>query len=284
MKRILVPTDFSIASKASLKFAVALATQSNAEIYVLHVNEVPLLVETTFGIQPLSPDAEALQKVAITANRAFDSMKKELPCDIPIIFKTINDTVVSGIREYIDENDIDLVIMSTRGTSDMDDFFVGSTAEKIVRLSPVPVMSIPKETTFEGIKNIVFPSVLDFDQDDLIVRLKELQQLFGAKLHVLLINTPEHFYSDQQAKDRLERFARHYELSNFTLNFRCHQSERGGILEFLNEAHGDMIAMATHGRTGFMHIVKGSIAEDVLNRIDQPIWTWNITKEPQPNR
>jgi nucleotide-binding universal stress UspA family protein len=279
MKRILVPTDFSLASKSSLKFAVALATRSKADIYVLHVNEVPLLVETTFGIQPLSPDAEALQKVVVTANKAFDTMKKELPCDVSISFKTINDTVVSGIREYIDENDIDLVIMSTRGTSDIDDFFVGSTAEKIVRLSPVPVMSIPKETTFEDIKNIVFPSVLDFDQDDLIVRLKELQQLLNAKLHILLINTPEHFHSDQQAKEKLERFARHYELTNFTLNFRSHQSERTGILEFLNESHGDMIAMATHGRTGFMHIIKGSIAEDVLNRIDQPIWTWNISKE-----
>ncbi|MFZ6012153.1 MAG: universal stress protein [Bacteroidota bacterium] len=279
MKRILVPTDFSAPSKASLKFAIDLASRAGAEIHVMHASEVPFLPETTFGVQPFFADDEALQKVAEAANNAFEVMRRGLPSNVPICFKSINDSVVSAIRGYIDDNDIDLVVMSTHGASDIQDFFAGSTAEKIARFASVPVISVPKQIELAKIKNIIFPSDLRLDQNDLVNDLKELQQLLQAKLHVLVINTPQNFYSDQQAKNSLEKFASHYALQNYTLNFRCHQFERGGILEFMNELGGDMIAMGTHGRTGLAHFVKGSIAESILNRIDHPIWTWKLGKK-----
>lgn len=278
MKRILVPTDFSLPSKASFRFALDLASRAEAEVFVVHMNEIPLLPETTFGIQPHPFDPDVLAKVNKAAQDAFETMRNKCPSNVHSYFTTINDYVVPGLRLYIEENNIDLVVMSTHGASDLEEFFIGSTAEKIARFSPVPVISIPQETTVDKIRNIVFPSTLELDQDDLVNDLKTLQQLVKAKLHILLINTPLHFYDDQEARKRLERFARHYDIQNFTLNFRSHHFERTGILDFVNEIHADMIAMATHGRTGLAHFLKGSIAEKVLNRIDQPIWTWNIKK------
>ena len=124
----------------------------------------------------------------------------------------------------------------------------------------------------------MFPNTLELDQEDLIQRLKELQQLLTAKLHILLINTPINFYSEEQARKMLQRFAKHYALNDFTLSFRNHQSERAGVLAFSDEIKGDMIAMATHGRTGLAHFFQGSIAESVLNRVDHPIWTYRLKK------
>ncbi|HEY0654408.1 MAG TPA: universal stress protein [Chryseosolibacter sp.] len=278
MKRILVPTDFSSPSKSSFRFALDLALRARGEVFVIHMNEIPLLPETTFGIQPHPFDPEVFAKANKAALEAFESMRKECKCEVPVYFSTINDYVVPGLRAYIDENAIDLVVMSTHGASDLQEFFMGSTAEKITRFSPVPVISIPQETAVDRIKNIVFPTTLELDQADLVKDLKALQQLLQAQLHILLINTPLNFYDDHEARQRLERFAKHYDLQNFTLNFRSHHFERTGILAFVNEIQADMIAMATHGRTGLAHFLKGSIAEKVLNRIDQPIWTWNIKK------
>ncbi len=276
MKKILVPTDFSAPSKASFKFAIDLASKANAEVHVVHMNELPLLPETTFGIQPYSLDPQVLTRAIEAANRAFENMKKEYASNVQVYFQTINDYVVPGMRVYIEDNNVDLVVMSTHGASDLEEFFIGSTAEKIARFSPVPVISIPKEIRLDTIRNIVFPTTLELDQNDLMKDLKEFQRLLNAKLHVLLINTPLHFYDDHEAHQRLERFAKYYDLHDFTLNFRNHRYERSGVLEFMNEIKGDMIAMATHGRTGFAHFFKGSIAEGVLNRIDHPIWTWNL--------
>lgn len=273
MKRILVPTDFSDPARKSFKFALDLAGNAGAEVIVVHMVELPVLPETTFGIQPPLVDPGVKEALESKATQAFERMKREYPSDVRVSFKTIHDYIVPAIRSFVSDNHIDLIVMSTHGASGLDEFFIGSKAEKIARFSPVPVIAIPREIEFSTIKNIVFPTTLEFDQEDLVSDLKELQRVCHARLHVLLISTPGNFYNSEQATKQLERFARHFDLHNFTLNFRSHQFERRGILDFMNEIKGDMVAMATHGRTGLAHFLRGSIAESVLNRIDHPIWT-----------
>lgn len=273
MKRILVPADFSDPSQKSFRFALDLAHNAGAEVIVVHMVELPVLPETTFGIQPPRMDPIMKKAVESKVTAAFERMKSAHPSDVPVTFKIIHDYIVPAIRSFVEDNRIDLIVMSTHGASGLDEFFIGSKAEKIARFSPVPVIAIPREIEFNTIKNIVFPTTLEFDQDDLVNDLKELQQLCHATLHILLISTPGNFYDNAQATKELERFAMHFNLQNFTLNFRSHQFERRGILDFMSEIKGDMVAMGTHGRTGLAHFLKGSIAESVLNRIDHPIWT-----------
>jgi nucleotide-binding universal stress UspA family protein len=55
-------------------------------------------------------------------------------------------------------------------------------------------------------------------------------------------------------------------------------SEEDGILEYAEDIDADMIAMATHGRTGFLHLLSGSIAEDVVNAAKRPVWTMKSKK------
>jgi nucleotide-binding universal stress UspA family protein len=277
MKRILVPTDFSEQSVQAFKFAVDIARAARAQLYVIHMVELPLLQETTFGIQPHPFDPELLTELEARADSAFDKIKSEVSHDVQIRFQPIHDYVVPGIRIFIAQNKIDLVVMSTHGASGLGEFFIGSTAEKIARFSTVPVISLPQSYEFSKIKNIVFPNSLTLDQDDLIVRLKEIQELTTARLHVLLVNTRVKFFDDKHAQEQLRRFVKYYDLKNYTLNVRNHQFERSGILEFMNEIKGDMLAMATHGRTGLSHFFRGSIAEAVLNRVDHPIWTYKLT-------
>lgn len=278
MKKILVPTDFSRPSIAAFRFAVALATRAGAELVVIHVIQLPFLPETTFGVQPYPVDPRLIADLERRSTEAFEQMKAKFSEGIPVTFHVIHDNVISGIGNFAERNTIDLIVLSTQGASGLDEFFIGSTAEKIARFSSVPVIAVPVETDLAAIRNIVFPNTLELDQDDLVQRLKELQRLLDAKLHIVLINTPTHFYSDKEGREKLDRFAKHYALRDYTINFRNHQSERAGVLAFSDEIKGDMIAMATHGRTGLAHFFQGSVAESVLNRVGQPIWTYKLKK------
>jgi nucleotide-binding universal stress UspA family protein len=56
-------------------------------------------------------------------------------------------------------------------------------------------------------------------------------------------------------------------------------SEDAGILEFADDIGADLIAMATHGRTGMLHLLTGSIAEDVVNHSKRPVWTLKTTPQ-----
>jgi nucleotide-binding universal stress UspA family protein len=279
MKRILVPIDFSAPSRASFTFAIDLAARAHANIYAVHMVELPLLAETTFGVQPYVLDPHLLHDAINRSNTLFDQIKKQIPTDVTVNFENVNNYVVPGILSYIDKYKIDLIVMGTRSTTGLQGFLMGSAAEKIVRFSPVPVITIPHDVTTDSIKDIVLPHTLELDQKDLITDLKALQQLLHARLHILLINTPLNFQDERQARKKLERFAGHYKLHDFTFNLRSHQSESGGILEFMDEIKGDMIAMSTNGRTGLAHFLKGSIAEAILNKIDHPIWTSRIKKK-----
>ncbi len=278
MKRILVPTDFSEPSQRSYKFALDLAEAIEGEVFVLHLIDLPLIQETTFGIQPPLMDKSLLKPFEEKAKAVFKYITKKYPTKVPVHFFPAHREIVPGILSFIDTKKIDLVVMSTHGASGFDEFFTGSTAEVVARYSPVPVLATGKKASFSKVKNIIFPNTLELNQRDLMRRVKQLQDACHAKLHVLLINTASHFHTDAEALQLLEKFAYHYNLENYTLNHRSNESEPGGIADFADEVKGDLVAMATHGRIGLARLVRGSIAESVSDLIEKPIWTLTTRK------
>jgi K+-sensing histidine kinase KdpD len=127
----------------------------------------------------------------------------------------------------------------------------------------------------------VFPNTLDTqDQEDLVMKVKALQNFFKAHLHLVWINTPLNFASDTVTSHRLEAFAKRFMLKDYTVSVFNHTDEERGILEFTNSIKGDLIAMGTHGRKGISHLVNGSLAEDVVNHNRGMVWTYSMKSVP----
>jgi nucleotide-binding universal stress UspA family protein len=72
----------------------------------------------------------------------------------------------------------------------------------------------------------------------------------------------------------MQNFANKLNLKDYTLNVFNDRTEEEGILHFASSVNADLIAMATHGRTGFAHVLVGSIAEDVVNHATRPVLTF----------
>lgn len=277
MKRILVPCDFSLPARQAYKVAIDIASNSNGEVLVMNTMAIPVLFETTFGVQPYPLDLLQSQKLEANAREAFERMKKDYPAEVPVSFFPVHDYLLSGIRDFTENRQVDLIVMGTSGSSGLEEFFIGSNTEKIVRFSKVPVIAVPGTARVsEPVRHIVFPNALEPDQIRLIGAVKQLQQFFSARLHVLYINTPDRFLNDADAYKRVEDFANQYSLQNCTVNVRNAPTETIGILHFAKEENCDLLAMATHGRKGLAHLFAGSIAESVVNKIDCPIWTFNL--------
>lgn len=85
------------------------------------------------------------------------------------------------------------------------------------------------------------------------------------------------FQPDMAAKKTLQEFAKKLHLGNYTVNVFNDYSEEEGILHFADSIEADLIAMATHGRTGFAHVMVGSIAESIANRSKRPVFKY-VTK------
>jgi nucleotide-binding universal stress UspA family protein len=275
MKTILVPTDFSPGSMQALNFALKIAQSSKAEIALVHIINQNVISESTFGLQPYYNVMEHLLEEERNASEEFDKIGGLIPPSAKVIFRTFIGEVISRITLATNDLKADLILMSTHGASDLGEFMLGSKVEKIIRDASVPLLAIPRNYSFKEIKSILFPNTLSLNQVELLKEIKELQRIFNAVLHILLINTPEKFHNDEDSTKLLRDFVDFYELENCTTSYRNNEHEREGIISFANEINADMIALGTHGRKGISHFFKGSIAEEVLNRVDQPVWIYN---------
>jgi nucleotide-binding universal stress UspA family protein len=278
MKKILVPCDFSESAVEAYLFAMNLATHSHAEVFVLKVIDLPFFYETTFGPTPQYFDLSIFKDLEEEAKNNFEKIKSKHPRKDMVSFTVLRGSVTLIINQFAGNNNIDLIVMGTRGASGLKEYWIGSNTEKVVRYSSVPVLAVRQSFDISTIKNIVFPTTLHLDQNDLINRVKELQSFFSAKIHLLLVNTPNNMLRSKDEMDLMEEFAGHYQLSDYTLNTRNDFNEQDGIINFAHEINADMIAMGTHGRRGLAHLFMGSVTEDVVNHVDCPIWTYLVRK------
>ena len=276
MKKILVPCDFSESAIQAYKFAMNLAALSHAEVLVLKVIDIPFIYETSLGSTPEYFDPGIFNDLEVDANNNFERLKTKHPRKEMVTFSTLRGAVTVTINQFAEEHKIDLIVMGTTGASGLKEYWIGSNTEKVVRYSHVPVLAIRKSFDLSKIKNIVFPTTLHLDQNDLISRVKDLQSFFSAKLHLLLVNTPNNMLRTKDEMDLMEEFAKHYKLNNYTLNTRNDFNEQDGIMNFAHETKADMIAMGTHGRRGLAHLFMGSVTEDIVNHVDCPIWTYLV--------
>lgn len=141
IKKVLVPVDFSDYSKSSLKYAVNFAKHFGAELYLIYVVE-PMVYPPDFSMGQIaipSIDVELDKRASEELNNLG---KKEIPQDIKskMIVKTGKPFV--EIIEAAAEEDIDLIIIATHGHTGIEHVLFGSTAEKVVRKAPCPVLTL----------------------------------------------------------------------------------------------------------------------------------------------
>lgn len=199
---------------------------------------------------------------------------------VKVEFKFELGPISQTILDYINTEKVDLVIMGSHGASGLKELFIGLNAEKIVRRSSAPVLVV--KNYFNGnVTNIVFPNTLETErQEDLVMKVKALQALFKATLHIVYINTPLNFTSDRVTLARLQAFASRFMIKDYTVNVFNHQDEEEGINLFARKVNAELIAMGTHSRKGIAHLVNGSLAEDVTNHADSLVWTYTLKNKP----
>lgn len=279
MKKILVPFDFSKPAVSAFKFAMDFAERSSGKIRLVYVIELPVLHDTLL-MPTLNFEKELLKELREKAAKRFEKITRKYGREtVNISWDVLFGTPSKALPDLIQAEGFDLVIMGSHGATGIREYVIGSNAEKMIRRSPVPVL-VTKKYRKRAIKNIVFPNTLETEnQSVLLENIKALQNFFQARLHIVWINTPINFTSDVVTQQKLEVFAKHYGLKRYTLNIFNHPNEEDGIIHFNEFLGGDLIAMGTHARKGFTRLINGSLAEDVANHTDSPIWTCSIKNE-----
>jgi nucleotide-binding universal stress UspA family protein len=179
-----------------------------------------------------------------------------------------------GISTIIGERDVDLVVMGTYGHSRLERIFVGSNTEKVIRRSKRPVLTVHEPPGSQLYKNIVYAICSDSDDFAFSNVIKTAQQLYDSTIHLVRINTPSNFAPDRLMKTSIQKFADRLGLRNYTLNIFNDNTEEEGILCFAESIQADLIGLVTHSRSGFSHLLTGSISEEIVNYSRRPVLTY----------
>jgi nucleotide-binding universal stress UspA family protein len=137
--KILLPTDGSEGAEAALEHALEIAEKYGAELHILYVADVRVDSTTDMWTNMLGQleemGKEATEEIAEKVEEAGVETVTEVSRGIPH----------EEINSYVDENDIDLIIMGTHGRTGIDRILLGSVAEKVIRTSEKPVLTVGRE-------------------------------------------------------------------------------------------------------------------------------------------
>ncbi|GGC57201.1 universal stress protein [Haloferax sulfurifontis] len=134
---ILVPTDGSKAAERAIDHALDIAETYDARIHALYVVDTSIYTSLDAGADVV---IDALEREGDAATRHVREAADEVGIDVQA--EVVTGTAYRSIRKYIDDHDIDLVVMGTHGRTGLSHYLLGSVTERVVRTSPVPVLTI----------------------------------------------------------------------------------------------------------------------------------------------
>lgn len=136
--KILCPIDFERDSMDALELACALAKQNSATVCLLTVIAVPAMAATALPPVPIFPDPE----YEAETRRRLETLARNKLAGVPYEVFVASGHAAPEILNLAAERSIDLIVMGTHGRTGVKHLLLGSVAERVVRESPVPVLTI----------------------------------------------------------------------------------------------------------------------------------------------
>ncbi len=286
-KKILVPVDFSEFSDKAVEYAMFIAEGYGADITLLHA--VILYQEDI-------DEEEQLQAYEKIIQKKEKERTKKLELHSVAAEKRgiqVNSVLIRGFSaadsmiNYISDNNFDLVVMGTHGRTGLEKWILGSVAERMVRLSPIPVLTIHKDFDKMNIKRILVP--VDFSGYSKIAVNQGIAIARGFNaalefLHVVEMETHPEFYNISfepilKANPELEHHVTEnmLELTGIPRGEAAYSVKEGTVYKeikkYADHHQIDLIVMATRGMSDLEHFLVGSNSERVVRIAPCPVLT-----------
>lgn len=292
-KHILLPTDLSPNSEAAVPFAVALAKQSGATIHLFHAFEDEAGKALASGI--LIGASAWLASVHKQREQKLRDFATNLATrtELDITHTCVHGHPAVEAVKFAAKIHADLIVISTHGRTGIPHLFLGSIAERILRLSPVPVLTVrPGENVPAVLRTILVPTDFSENANAAIPYAVELAKQHGAKLILAHVVENSTYYSDStwsegigpdveqwmeaikaQGEKKLAETAARLALEHdlvVTTELKCGNAH-AKICAIAEKHKADLMVLSTHGYTGFSHLAHGSVAERVLRSCSMPM-------------
>lgn len=282
MKNILYLTDFSEVSIYARTLADKIGHSTQAKLHVMKVVEVPYEVEISKEgelIGGMADDLSTIQQEREESEQQIAEWVSTLKSDVQT--SVVYGRLLPSVHSYIEENEIDLVIMATHGASGLKEMLSGSVTEHIIKRNDVPVLSLKCNRDNMDFSDFLLTGEFEDEKIYNLEILKALQQVFDSTMHLLWVNTKSHFATTAEVMSKMRSFASTNALQNVQYHVYNDKSIEEGIINFSNNYDAthdlsiDIVAVEKEKKTPLGYILTGCQATDFVNHIFRPIITYS---------
>ena len=277
MKKILFPTDFSECATNAFVHALEFAKVVNAELILLHTFEIPVYDSQFF------PENYAAIYSSIELAK-FEMFKDEIPklrtiaeernlSDIVIKHRLMDGDLIYNLKNAVEEDKVDFVIMGSSGETDWTNFFLGSNTSSVISEIQVPVLCIPADTKFKKIKTIGFTTRYREKDKAELRKVLDIAKKTNAKVKSLYVKTSGSDVSDVTIKEWEREFA------NENIEFLVLPGDevKETILDFILYKDIDILTTITHKRSFFQGLFDSSFTKKIAKEVSVPVLVMHET-------
>ncbi|WET02386.1 universal stress protein [Flavobacterium sp. YJ01] len=271
MKKILFPTDFSDAATNAFIHALEFAKVVKAELILLHTFEIPVYDSQFF------PENYASIYSSIELAK-FEMFKDEIPKlrtiaaerkldDIVIKHRLMDGDLIYNLKNAVEEDKADFVIMGTNSVSDWTKFFTGSNTESVISGVEVPVLCVPIEAKYKKVKTIGFTTRYREKDKKELKKILKIAKKTDAKVKSLYVKTSNSDVTDEARKE----FEREFAAENVEFLVLPSDDVKETILDFVLFKDIDILTTITHKRSFFESIFDSSFSKKITKEVPIPI-------------
>lgn len=289
MKTILTPLDGSALSESALPYTETIARAAGARVVLTRVALARGLSSWDIAEGQLQAVQEAEAYLSVVADRLA---KRGLVVETAVPYGDAAEMIASEVGIHR----ADLVIMATHGRSGLGRLLFGSVAQQVLCTVTVPLLLIPRGCqrflSTERPPRILVPLDGSDRSDQILAPAADLARTLRARLillevasvvspaidsqeareRLLLLERSEPGHTRDKAENHLARVADQLRAAGLDVEYHAVTGEPVSTIAAEASTQAvDLIAMATHGRTGLARLVMGSVTEATLRRVDLPM-------------
>ncbi len=209
MRKVLIPTDFSENAMNAIRYALEVFKYERSEFFIIHAYADEVYEENALMTRTLFEEIK--ERIKKTSRKKLDKILEKVKQTSPnprhkYATKLSFGTLIDKANEIVDKENIDVLVMGTRGETDDRDITFGSNTLQVLKYVKCPVLAIPSDFSNNPPKDILFPTdyLLPYKRRELKL-LSTLAKSFIAEINFLhLINFDKLSFRQEDNKAFLE--------------------------------------------------------------------------------
>lgn len=256
--KLLVAVDDSAPSQYAIEIALVVAKRDACPIVFCVVLD-PALLAQNYGYTSMCELAEGMANDILNA-----AMQRAQTAGVQASSKTIYRNAAQGIIDVAGAQDVDMIVMGTHGRTGFARALLRSVAEEVLRRTTTPLCVIRRPPIEKIYGRFVVP-ICDDDLGKAATQYAiELARNFDSSLLFCTVTNGSDAYNAARLVESAKETARQNAIQSDGCVLESRESISDTIVHQAGIDETDAIIMATHGRDGFMRLVKGSVTEAVI--------------------